>query len=148
MACHVSVTVMTEQVVGDIGDDWKYSINLSVTNDGVTQTPLWSPLSIGEHRIKPNANPAPPPSHPVLPMDAGDCASAAYVNIDVAANEVDVFRNDPGRGTARIPIECPGPSGPRSSLIHKMAIDVSEKPGIFGGQAQLILELKIEAWCQ
>lgn len=145
MSCKVMISVISERVVGDIGDDWAYVIDASAWNAGVEQSA--GTITVDEHRIVPGAAAKAPTRAQGVTLEAGDCGTAARVVIKVAATEVDWLVDDAGSDEVTIPVECPGPGGPRTTLTHDMAFEVEEAPGFLGGNAEFQLKLSIVAWC-
>lgn len=147
MTCYVTVSVISESVTGDIGDDWEYKISgASVGDDGLPQV---GHVNMPEHEIEPDASPKPPPEAKGFTVNAGECGGATQVTLTVTAKEVDWLIPDTAPpNVVTITINCPGPGAPRVTQVKDVTLTVKEKPGFLGGRAQLHLKLSIVAECK
>jgi len=146
MTCYVMVSVISESVTGDIGDDWKYTITGTTTGDD--GLPQHGSLTQDEHEIEPGAEAQDPPKPIGFTLNAGECGGVANIALTIKATEVDWLFDDTGSTTRTVTINCPGPGAPRNSKTEDVSLTVKENPAILGGQAKLNLKLSIVAYCQ
>ena len=63
MACKVTMTLLTESQQGNIGDDWKYTLEAKVFNQGLKGK---ASISVPKHKLSSGATQEPPgPPAPV-----------------------------------------------------------------------------------
>jgi hypothetical protein len=147
MTCYVTVSVISESVTGDIGDDWEYQIaGATIGDDGLPQA---GTLRMPEHEVDPGASPKPPPEPNAFTLNAGQCGALANVTLTITATEVDLLFDDTATSTFPVSIQCPGPGAGRNAKEQDVAVTVKENLGIAtGGRAKLHLKLSIVAECK
>jgi hypothetical protein len=145
MECKITFSLILESLVGDIGDDWKYSVRAEVLNPGPTGA---GTINVPEHRLTPGTSQLPPGVGQIV-IPAGACGTGPRVKLTLNATEVDFLIDDKGSNTITVPMECPGPGGGTFTLAPDPEIQVSvrESPGILGGAATLKVKVRLVAAC-
>jgi hypothetical protein len=141
MACKISVSLVSERVDGDIGDDWEYSIAAEVSN----------PESLGSGRLEvPRHKLAPgparvPPNQGTLTLPGGADGETVQVALTLRAKEVDWVFSDVGEHALRIELTCPEAGAAPVTIEREISAHVEEKPRVLGGSANLIVKLRVVA---
>ncbi len=144
MACKVTLTLIDERQDGPIGDDWRYSVEAKVFNQGLKGK---GKVKVAKHNLPDgHTQPVPGPPEPLV-MDAGDCGDEALVRIQVNATEVDWLIHDRGTSTRDISIKCPGQGALPVSQDVEISVGVRESPGISGETSIFKLNMKLTAEC-
>jgi hypothetical protein len=143
MGCKITVSLLSEFVDGDIGDDWQYSLGARVVD----------PAPGGEGRID-------VPRHkleagttrelvdgPSTTFDAGPCGADIGVELTLAAAEVDWIFSDTGEDSATLEIRCPEPGGEPVVREREVSTYVEEKPRVLGGSANFVVKVRVTAHC-
>src|SRR5687768_16040176 len=125
MACSVKVTLLSEALSGNIGDDWEYSLDIKVFNPGLTGA---GTITVPEHNLKPGTRQQPPGPLRAVTMPAGPCESGPRVELNLFAAEVDLIDDDEQEGTQIVPLECPGLGNPPYSIEYDFGLRVREEP--------------------
>jgi len=144
MTCKLTMTLISETQQGNIGEDWKYQLDVKVLapdaeGKGSVSVPKHN-LPAGEIR-EPHG--APPPQT----IFSGDCSGQLTVRMHLTAIEVDVFVNDVGRKKKDLIIDCPGPAGGRVTKEVDIAVDVRESPPILPKKAVFTLRVRFALEC-
>jgi len=145
MECIITVSIVEESVVGNIGDDWEYVVTASVL-DGAGAPVATGRMPVAEHILKPGT-PQPPPQATGVKIPAGACGNVAKVELAIEVNEVDWLVDDPASRTVVIPVECPGPGNPPITRDAVVSITVREQPAVLRGQATFKLKARMVAVC-
>ena len=144
MACKVTLTLLTERQDGPIGDDWRYSVEAKVFNQGLTDK---GKVKVAKHSLPSGQTQEPPgPPEPMV-LDAGDCGDDLLVRLQVNATEVDWLIHDRGSGSLDINLKCPGPGGAPASKDVEVSVGVRESPGISGETSIFRLNMRLTAEC-
>lgn len=144
MACKVTMTLLQESQQGNIGDDWKYSIEAKVFSQGLKGT---GHIKVPKHTLSSGATQEPPgPPKPVV-IDAGDGGGEIMIRITLLATEVDFFKSDSGETQINFHMPAPSPGDAPISRETTVSVGVRESPGIMDETAVLTLTLRLVASC-
>jgi len=144
MECKITFSLVLESLVGDIGDDWEYSVQAKVFNPGLTGA---GTIGIPEHQLAPGRSQPPPGAGQSVVIPAGACGTGPRVELTVNATEVDWLIDDHGSNVIVVPMECPGPGGPPFTIQPEISVVVRESPRFFGGSATLKVKVSLVAAC-
>ena len=144
MPCAILMTVVRESLEGDIGDDWTYTVGVTVLNPTVVGS---GDISVEEHTLSPGTTQEPPQPTRALSLPAGPCGREAKVQLKLVAREVDVLVDDTGDVGASVALACPGPDGPPCYVEQDIAVKVYEEPRVLGGEATLTVTVQLVASC-
>ena len=135
MTCRIKLSLLSEHVDGDIGDDWKYSVEARLPGQAGSKP---GRIVVAPHKIKPGV------THELPEIPGTD----VELELHLLAAEMDWILSDIGEETATIAVRCPGPGAPSEVIEREVAVRVTETPLVLGGSANLILKLRIEAVCE
>jgi hypothetical protein len=144
MTCRIKLSLLSEHVDGDIGDDWKYSVEARLPGQAGSKP---GRIVVAPHKIKPGTTHE-LPEMPSTDIEGGPCGSDVELELHLLAAEMDWILSDIGEETATIGLKCPGPGAPSEVIDREVAVRVTETPLVLGGSANLILKLRIEAVCE
>jgi hypothetical protein len=144
MACKVNLSLLTESQVGNIGNDWKYTIEAKVFNEGLKGT---GSISVAKHDL--NSGDTQEPPGPPAPVDipAGDCPAGLMIKLKLDATEVDFFKSDSGTNTINVKMDCPGEGDDPEVLETDVSVGVRESPGLVDETAVFTLRVRLVASC-
>ena len=108
MSCRLTMTLISESQEGNIGEDWKYELDVKVLGDGVDGR---GSVSVAKHNLPSGIVREPHGTPPPQELFTGDCETPLMLRIHLTATEVDVFVNDVGEVQKDLVIECPGLAG-------------------------------------
>src|SRR5437867_1723209 len=145
MECKLTVSVVEESLVGDIGDDWEYSVTATVF-DAKGGTTGSGKIRVEEHRLTPGTS-QPPPKVVGVRIPAGACGTPAKVGLTVDVKEVDWLVDDLATKTVVVPIDSPGVGKPPFTKEVVIPIQVREQPRVLGGEATFKLKVRLVAVC-
>lgn len=144
MACRITMSLLAERQDGPIGDDWKYSVEAKVFNQGLQGKGL---IKVPKHNLPPGHTQAPPgPPEPVA-MEAGACGDTVLVRLLVNAAEVDWLISDKGSGSLDVNMKCPGEGETRMVKEVEIEVGVRESPGITGETSVFRSTIRLVAEC-
>jgi hypothetical protein len=127
MTCTLTMTLISETQEGNIGEDWKYDLDVQVFHQSLVGE---GTVSVPKHNLpsgvvrQPYGSPAP------QVLYSGECKERLLVQMELTATEVDLFVNDVGKAGKDLAIDCPGPGGGKVTKEVDVAVDVKESPGI------------------
>lgn len=145
MACKVSLTLVSETQEGNIGNDWKYSIEVKLFNSGLKDQ---GRIHVPKHLLDPGAIQPPPGPPDTLVLQAGECGSEVLLKIELTATEVDTFRNDSGTSNSSLKLKCPGPGETPIARDIELSVGVSEKPDVLNKNAVFTAKARVLATCE
>ena len=145
MACKLTMSVISETQVGNIGDDWKYDLEAKVYNPALTAT---GTISVAKHILPSDSTQEPPGPPEAVTMDAGECGSEMNIRLKLKATEVDFLKSDTGTHEIKITAQCPGPDGAPNSNDQEISVGVRESPGLTEKSAILNLVVRLVASCE
>jgi hypothetical protein len=145
MTCKLTMTLISESQQGNIGEDWKYDLDVKVLagdrkGGGSVSVPKHN-LPSGPVR-QPHGAPAP------QVVFTGECTDALEVQMHLVATEVDMFVNDVGKVNKELRIECPGPAMGTVTKEVDIAVGVRESPPIFPKKAVFTLRVRFTLTCE
>ena len=144
MSCRLTMTQISECQEGNIGEDWKYDLDVKVLSDGVKGQ---GSVSVVKHNLPPGVVREPHGSPPPQELFAGDCERELLLRMKLTATEVDVFVNDVGKLQKDLVIDCPGPAGGTVTKEVDLAVPVREMPPIFPKKAVFTLRVRFNLTC-
>lgn len=146
MECQITFSLVLESLVGgNIGDDWKYSVQAEVFNPGPTGA---GTITVPEHRLRPGTS-QPPPGVGQIVIPAGSCGTRPQVKLTLNTTEVDVFFDDKsGPRVIFVNPECPGPDGSPFTIEPEVSVLVLERPRFPGsGSVTFTVKIRLVAAC-
>jgi len=143
MGCKIGVSILSERVDGDIGDDWEYDVEVRISDQSESQS---GRIGVERHTLTPGVTRELPGTH-TTELDGGPCGSDAQLELHLQAREIDWVFSDVGNHKTTISVACPGPGAEPLEISREVAVRVEEKPLVLGGAATLILMVRITASC-
>ena len=144
MGCTVTMTILSERQDGPIGDDWRYTVEAKVFNQGLTDK---GKVKVKKHQLSSGVTQDPPGPPEPLVLNAGDCGEEVLVRLQVDATEVDWLIHDKGTGTMDMNIRCPGEGADPISKDVEVSVGVRESPGLSGETSIFRLNMRLVAEC-
>lgn len=144
MGCKVTMTILSERQDGPIGDDWRYTIEAKVFNQGLTDK---GKVKVPKHTLSSGVTQAPPGPPKPLELDAGECGEEVLVRLQVDATEVDWLIHDKGTGTMDMNIRCPGEGAKNTTKEVEVSVGVRESPGLSGETSIFRVTIRLVAEC-
>ena len=140
MAFKVTISVLSESQEGDIGDDWRFDLNVKTFNEGLQGQ---GNIKVKKHQLPAGIVQDPPGPPPPLVLPAGDGEDHVLVRLHLTATEVDLFQND--TATLEKDLTCPCPSAEERISAHQLdlSVGVRESPGFLNQVAIFTLKLRI-----
>jgi hypothetical protein len=144
MSCRLTMTLISELQEGNVGEDWKYQLDVEVLRDGVIGK---GSFKVPKHNLpsyvvrEPYGTPAP------QVLYSGDCEGELLLRSHLTATEVDMFVNDVGKIQKDLVIECPGPAGGTVTKEVDIAVPVHEMPAILPQKAVFTLRVRFNLTC-
>jgi hypothetical protein len=145
MTCKLTMTLISETQEGNVGEDWKYDLDVRVETDGAEGA---GAIRVPKHNLpsgvirEPHGAPAP------QAIFNGDCKGSLLLRMKLTATEVDVFFNDVGKLKRDLTIDCPGPAGGTVTKELDLAVPVREMPPILPKKAVFTLRVRFTLTCQ
>lgn len=144
MSCRLTMTVVSECQEGNIGEDWKYDLDVKV-HSGELQGQ--GSVSVAKHNLPsgivrdPHGSPAP------QVLLTGECTDELVLRIRLVATEVDLFVNDVGEVQTELVMACPGPAGGTLTKELDLDVQVRELPQILPRKAVFTLRVRFNLAC-
>ena len=140
MAFKVTISVLSESQEGDIGDDWKFELNVKVFNEGLTGE---GKIKVKKHNLPAGVvqDPPGPPEPLVIPGGTGQ--DHILVRLNLKATEVDMFQNDSGTVESDLTCPCPTEEDRISAHQTELSVGVRESPGFLNQVAIFTLKLRV-----
>ena len=141
MAFKVTVSILSETQEGDVGDDWKFELNVKIFNEGqVTDEGIFK---VKKHTLTAGTVQDPPGPPAPITLKAGDGENHILVRFNLKATEVDLFQND--TGIIESDLTCPCPSAEDRISAHQtdLSVAVRESPGFLNQVAIFTLKLRV-----
>ena len=143
MACTISISLVSEHVDGEIGNDWKYSLSAeAVGMDGSDS----ARLDVPQHKLSPGLTSV-PPNREAVTLRGGDCGTPTRVVLTLVASEVDWVFSDTGEQSVTVELSCPGTDQEPIRLEREIAAHVEERPRMLGGSANLLIKVRLITHC-
>lgn len=133
MACKLVISLVSESQTGNIGNDWRYSMEVQVYGAGSSQALLGKgTLEVAEHTLDSGTTQEPPGPPAPLVLPAGEPGGPIRVELRVRATEVDVVKNDSGETAASFKATCPAAGAPPVTEEREISVGVDEEPSGIG----------------
>lgn len=139
MPCTLTIAVLSENQEGNVGKDWKYTLEAKVfagalVGQGALQVPEHL-LASGETRT-PGAD-----ARTAIALNA-DAGAKLNVELHLVATEVDVLRDDVGEKRASFAMQTPAAGAAPVVQEREITAGVTEEPS-GAGNAVLTLKLRL-----
>jgi hypothetical protein len=144
MACKVTMTLLTESQQGNIGDDWKYTLEAKVFDQGLKGK---GSISVPKHKLSSGATQEPPGPPAPVEIAAGEGGTELMIRLTLHATEVDFFKSDSGETQINFHMQAPAPGAAPITRETEVSVGVRESPGLMDETAVLTLKLKLVASC-
>lgn len=140
MAFKVTISVLSESQEGDIGDDWKFDLQVKIFNEGLKGE---GRIKVKKHHLPAGVVQDPPGPPEPLVLPAGEADGQILIRLFLTATEVDLFQNDVG--TVESDLTCPCPTDEDRITAHQteLSVGVRESPGFLNQVAVFTLKLRI-----
>ena len=140
MAFKVTISVLSETQEGDIGDDWKFELNVKTFNEGLQGD---GTIKVKKHHLPAGVIQEPPGLPEPLVLPAGEGLQNILVRLNLKAIEVDLFQNDVGIVESDLTCPCPSEQDRISAHQTELSVGVRESPGFLNQVAVFTLKLRI-----
>jgi hypothetical protein len=140
MAFKVTISVLSESQEGDIGDDWRFELNVKVFNEGLAGEGI---IKVKKHNLPAGAVQDPPGPPEPLVVPGGDGQDHLLIRLHLKATEVDLFQNDVGIVESELNYPCPSEQERISAHQTDLSVGVRESPGFLNQCAIFTLKLRI-----
>jgi len=141
MALKVTVSVLSETQEGDVGDDWKFELNVKIFNEGLKGD---GTIKVKKHLLTAGTVQEPPGPPAPLVLPGGEAGPEhILVRLNLKATEVDLFQNDVGIIENDVNCHCPTEAERISALQTDISVVVRESPGFLNQVAVFSLKLRI-----
>jgi len=138
------MTLVSECQEGNVGEDWKYQLDVAVTGDGVEGQ---GSVSVAKHNLPPGVVRAPHGSPAPQVLFNGSCRGSLLLRMQLVATEVDLFVNDVGKLHKDLVLECPGPAGGTVTKEVDLEVEVRESPPIVPRKSMFTLRVRFNLAC-
>ena len=144
MSCRLTMTLVSECQEGNIGEDWKYDLDVEVRSGELQGQ---GSVSVAKHNLpsgivrEPYGSPAP------QELLTGDCSDDLMLRIRLVATEVDLFVDDVGEVEKELVMACPGPAGGTLTKELDIGVEVRERPQILPQKAVFTLRVRFNLTC-
>jgi hypothetical protein len=132
MTAKVTFSILSERQDGNIGDDWKYDIEVKVFNEGLKGK---GTISVKKHSLDSGITMEPHGSPEPLELPAGESGAELKIWMKLVATEVDMFRNDDGESQLNFAMQCPKPGEDPLVVEKEINCGVTEKPVVADNHA-------------
>jgi hypothetical protein len=144
MTCRITVSLLSEFVDGNIGDEWQYSLAVDVVDPAQGGG---GRIDVPRHKLKAGAT-RELVDGPSTEFDAGSCGDTIRLELTLAAAEVDWVFSDTGEDSATVEMRCPAPGGAPVIVEREVSTYVEERPRLLGGSANFVVKLRIAGRCE
>ncbi len=137
MPCTMTMSILSESQEGDIGDDWKYSLQAKIYSGALQGQDT---IDVKKHSLTSGTTQEPPgpPAAAVIP--AGENGAEIKVDLKLMASEVDFLKNDTGEKSVTFSMICPAVGAEPVVDEREITAGVTEAPT---GLGNAVLTLKI-----
>jgi hypothetical protein len=139
------MTLVSECQEGNVGEDWKYDLDVTLSGHGVDQGAC--SVRIPKHNLPPGVVRPPHGSPAPQVLYSGECSGDLLLRINLVATEVDLFVNDVGKLHRDLVIECPGPAGGTVTREVDLEVEVRESPPIIPRKSVFTLRVRFNLAC-
>ena len=140
MAFKVTISILSEGQEGDIGDDWRFELNVKAFNEGLKGEGI---IKVKKHHLAAGSVQDPPGPPEPLVLPAGNGEEQILIRLHLKATEVDLFQNDVGIVESDINCPCPSVEDRISAHQTDLSVGVRETPGFLNQVAIFTLKLRI-----
>lgn len=144
MSCTLTMKLVSESQEGNIGEDWRYDLDVRVSSGGQQGQ---GRIKVPKHNLPSGLVQEPHGSPEPQVVFTGDCEDALHVEMRLVATEVDMFVNDVGKVRKELIIQCPGVSGTTVTKDCDIEVGVREMPRIFPQKAVFTLRVRFMLSC-
>ena len=144
MSCTLTMTLISESQEGNIGEDWKYDLDVKVSTAGQKGQ---GKVKVPKHNLPSGEIREPHGSPPAQVIFSGDCVGELKVGMRLVATEVDMFVNDVGKVSKDLVIQCPGVAGTTLTRDCDIDVVVREMPRILPQKALFTLRVRFTLRC-
>ena len=144
MECQITFSLLSESLDGNIGDDWKYSVEAKVFNPELTGS---GTIKVRKHQLRPGMRQTTPALGQSVSIPAGSCSSSPHVELVLHATEVDWLIDDKSSSALSVPVECPALGGRSIVVEPEISVQVHEMPRFLGGSAVLTIKVRLVTSC-
>jgi len=138
------MTLVSECQEGNVGEDWKYRLDVTVSGDGMEGQ---GSVDVAKHNLPPGIVREPHGSPAPQVLFNGGCSGNLLLRMQLVATEVDLFVNDVGKLTKELVIECPGPAGGTVTREVDLEVEVRESPPIIPRKSVFTLRVRFNLAC-
>ncbi len=124
MACTLTLSLISEHQDGEIGDDWKYTLETKVYAGALTGSET---ISVEKHKLSEGESQPPFGDPAPVTIPAGNSGDELRIDLRLTATEVDLFRNDTGEHAVTVNLVAPE-AGQSSTENVEIAVGVVEMP--------------------
>src|SRR5437868_13446303 len=100
MTCKITISLVSESLTGDVGNDWAYTLKADMLDPLVFGS---GTIQVPEHLLRPGSTQEPPSAGRAIQLDAGECGSEQRVRLALEATEVDFLVDDHGSNVLVVP---------------------------------------------
>lgn len=144
MSCTLTMTLISESQEGNIGEDWRYELDVKVSTVGQKGQ---GQVKVPKHNLRSGAIREPHGAPPPQVVFSGDCTGELKVSMRLVATEVDMFVNDVGKVSKDLVIQCPGVGGTTVTRDCDIDVVVREMPRILPQKALFTLRVRFTLRC-
>jgi hypothetical protein len=144
MSCTLSVKLISESQEGNIGEDWRYDLEVKVSS-GDQQGQ--GRFKVPKHNLPSGVVQEPHGSPPPQVVFTGDCVDELKLEMRLVATEIDMFVNDVGKISKDLIIQCPGVAGTTVTKDCDIDVVVHEMPRILPQKALFTLRVRLTVQC-
>ena len=140
MGCRLTLKLLTEHQEGNIGNDWKYVLDVKAFNQGIAGK---GKIKVRKHQLDSGETQEPFGSPEPLVIDVGDRKGDLDVKMTLTATEVDLFINDKGTIDKTVSIRIPESGDPPVTEPVEISVGVRESPGLLNEVAIFTLTAEV-----
>ena len=137
MPCTITISVLSEGQEGDIGDDWKYSLQAKIYSGALQGQ---DSIDVPKHSLESGKVQEPPGPPAAVVIPAGENGAEIKVDLKLLATEVDFLKNDTGEKSVSFTMTCPEAGAPAVIEDREITAGVTEAPT---GLGNAVLKLNI-----
>jgi hypothetical protein len=144
MEANVIFSVLTERQEGPIGDDWKFWIEAKVFNHGLKGQ---GTIRVAKHILPSGVTQEPPGPPDPVQIPAGDYKNQIKVKLNLEVTEVDLFKNDVGKTSVDLMLDCPAPGEEPRVYDREISVGVVASPSVAGETSIFTLNVRLVVSC-
>jgi hypothetical protein len=144
MICTLTMTLISESQEGEIGEDWKYDLDVKVFNGKLDGEAM---VSVPKHNLPSGVVREPYGAPEPVVLFRGECEEPLLLRMNLTATEVDMFVNDVGKASRDLQIDHPAPGTDKVTKEVDIAAGVRESPGIIPKSAVFTVRVRFTLTC-